>query len=118
MARFKNFDEIRKAVEANDNLLVVPMYELREAHGAAKLGVHVRREIGEKLAAAGLGCFPDPEDVTYQEDEVRVFRRGTPIADLVDAVMRPSDFGDDRLREAASGQGAEILKQIRELVCA
>src|SRR4051812_37282698 len=108
MAKFKNFDDIRTAVEANGNLLVLSMYELREAYGAAKLGVHVRREIGEKLAAAGLGCFPDPEDVTYQENKVRVFRRGTPIADVVDAIMNPSEFGDERLRESASGQGAEI----------
>jgi hypothetical protein len=117
MAKFKNFDEVRKAVEANDNLLVVQMIELREAHGASKLGVHVRREIADQLAGAGLGCFPEPENVGYQEENVRVFRRGTPIADVIDAVLRPSDFGDDRLREAAAGGGAEKLKQIRAIVC-
>lgn len=113
---FGTFEELRKAVEANGGLMVVTMYDLREAHGAAKLGVHVRREISGGLAAVGLGHFPH-ELPSYQEEKVRVFRRGTPIADLVDAVLSPSDFGDERLREAGGNQATEILKEIRQLVC-
>jgi len=110
------FEDLRKAVEANGNLRVVTMYELREAHGAAKLGVHVRNAISEQLAAVGLGHFPY-DLPSYQEQEVRLYRRGTPIADLVEAVLSPSEFGDDRLREAGTNTATEILSQVRQLVC-
>ena len=113
---FTSFEELRALVEQNGNILSVSMFDLREAHGAGKLGVHVRREISEKLAGTGLGHFP-AELPAYQEQDVRIYRRGTPVADLVDAVLSPSDFGDQQLREASGGEAADLLKKVRQMVC-
>jgi hypothetical protein len=113
---FSTYEELRAVVEENANIAKISMFDLREAHGAGKLGIHVRREISEQLAGRGLGHFPD-ELPQYQEDEVRVYRRGTPVADIVEAVLKPSDFGDQLLREASGGEAADLLKKVRQLVC-
>lgn len=52
-----NWDEIKNAVEKNENVLTITMEQLRDAHGSAKLGVHVRTEISSTLAGMGLGMF-------------------------------------------------------------
>lgn len=114
---FSGFETLRHEVEANGNLLAVRMERLRDAYGVGKLGVHVRRGIAEKLGGVGLGFFPGPDLPTYQEQEVRLYRRGTPVADIIDAVVAPSEYGDARLREAGAPTDAvQLLDRIRELV--
>ncbi len=115
--RFASFDDLRHLVDGEGGLLRVSMYELRRAHGAGKLGVRVREEIVQQLAGVGLGFFPGPDLPTYQEHDVRVYRRGTPVGDLVDAVLWPSVTGDQLLLESRSDEAATILKQVRALVC-
>lgn len=109
-------DVLREKVRANNDLMTCTMLELREAFGAGKLGVHVRKGISDALHSAGLGHVPE-ELPTYQHEPVRVYRLGSPVAELITAVLRPSDAGDARLREAAGGDDARILQQIRQLVC-
>jgi hypothetical protein len=112
---FESYDDLRKQVEANGGLLQVWMEDLRELHEAGRLGKHVRAGIHEKLAEHGLGHLP-AELPAYQEEEVRVYRLGTPLAQTINAVLHPSTAGDEQLRQSA-GQGEDILRKIRELVC-
>lgn len=92
------------------------MEVLRGAHGAGKLGVHVRKAIHDDLATHGLGHLPGGLP-TYQHEEVRLFRLGTPIADTINAVLHPSEGGDQVLRQSAGSEAQDVLKQIRQLVC-
>ena len=48
-----NWDEIKKEVESNGNVLTVSMITLREAAGKDKLGVNVVKEISKTLAGMG-----------------------------------------------------------------
>lgn len=53
----------------------------------------------------------------FQHEAVRVYKLGTPVADLIEAVLVPNAQHDDELREKAGGDESTILRQIRELVC-
>ena len=115
--RFSNYEELRELVGRSGDLLEVTMYELRNAHGAGKLGVRVREEIQDQLAGVGLGFFPGADLPSYQEHSVRLYRRGTAVGNLVDAVLHPSARGDQLLLDSTSSTAADVLKQIRTLVC-
>lgn len=115
--RFGTFEALREQTMANGNLLAVTMGELRAAHGATKLGVRIRGEIAEQLAGVGLGFFPGDELPSYQEQPVRIYRRGTQIGAVVEAVLRPTAGGDELLRDTAANEAAVTLKQIRAIVC-
>lgn len=110
------YEELRKQVESEGSLLLTTMEVLRDTHGAGKLGVHVRGSIHGALEANGLGHLPG-ELPTYQHEEVRLFRLGTPIADTINAVLHPSEGGDQVLRQSAGSEAQSVLKQIRDLVC-
>jgi len=53
-----SWDEIKQIVEKNGNVATLTMEQLRDAHGASKLGVNVRAEISSTLAGMGLGHVP------------------------------------------------------------
>jgi hypothetical protein len=76
----------------------------------------VRQGIHEKLAEHGLGHLP-AELPAYQEEEVRIYRLGTPLAQMINAVLHPSAAGDQQLRRSAADPSEDILRRIRELVC-
>ncbi len=117
MGNFANLEAVRDAVVANGDVLTVLMGDLRDAYGSGKLGVHVRAGISKGLKGVGLGHFPE-ELPEYQDRAVRLFRMGTPIADLIDAVLTPGAQHDEELRSAAGGGDAELLRRVRELICA
>jgi hypothetical protein len=99
-------------------VVTTTMEVLRDAYGAGKLGVHVVANIHKALLGLGLAHYP-PELPTYQEYPVRIYKMGSPVADVIDAVLEPTAAHDEELRQLLqNGQGAvEILDQIRELVC-
>jgi len=115
--RFADIAALRTAVEQNGGILTVQAYEVRDAHGAQRLGRLIRERIGKELAGEGLGTYPKalPEWAT---DPVRVYRLGSPVADLIEAVERPSEAGDEVIRDAVGGDANQTLDQIRQLVCA
>jgi hypothetical protein len=115
--RFADLGELRAAVEENGAVLTVKVYEVRDAHGAQRLGRLVRERIGKELAGEGLGIYPR-ELPEWANEEVRVYRLGSPVADLIEAVERPSEAGDQVIRDAVGGDASGTLDQIRELVCA
>lgn len=85
------------------------------AFGAGRLSSGVRSAITRELLGLGLAHYP-AELPDWQENPVRVFKLGSPIADLIDAVLEPGAAHDEELRAAVRGDSAEILKKIRELV--
>lgn len=64
----------------------------------------------------GLGHYP-AELPDWQEHQVRIYRLGSPIADLIEAALSPGSEGDIVIREASSGDAQKTLSEIRELVC-
>ena len=48
---------------------------------------------------------------------MRLYKLGSPIADIFDAVQNPSQIHDDELREAVGREDIEVIRKIRDLVC-
>ena len=96
------WDEIKKQVEEAGGVLTLTMAALRDAAGAGKLGVHVRSNISRRLAAMGLGHVPT-ELPANQHERVRVYKRGTPVGDLIEAALNPGERNDESLLRT-SGQ--------------
>lgn len=112
------YESIKADVEGNGDVLTILMERLRVAHGAGKLGVNVRDEITSRLAGMGLGHVPTPLP-TYSENQVRVYKLGSSVADTIGAVLTPGPEGDEKLK-AISGGGAskhaEMIERIREIL--
>jgi hypothetical protein len=113
-----NWDQVKEQVEKNENVRTFTMEVLRDAHGAGKLGVNVRAEISQTLAGIGLGHVP--QDLpSYQHEQVRLFKRGTPVGQLIESVLSPGEQNDKSLAGRFGAQGpdyAAIVEKIRELV--
>ncbi len=115
--RVSSMDELRDLVDQNGGVLTTTMEVLRDAYGKGRLGIHVRDGIHKSLSGLGLGHYPLtlPE---YQEKRIRLYRHGTPVGDLIEAVLDVEGLDrDDQLRRAVGGDDSEIIRQIRELVC-
>ena len=113
-----DWDSIKQDVENNGNVHTVTMETLRDAHGSAKLGVHVRAEISSQLAGMGLAHVPKSLP-TYQHEPVRLYKRGTPVGDFVETVLSPGEQNDRKLVEQLGESDvkyAEIIEQIRDLI--
>jgi hypothetical protein len=109
------WDELKEKVEQNENVLTVSTADLRDIYGVKRMGVHVADEIEAKLAGVGLGVTPEIEADSWQE--VRLFKLGTPVGDILTAANNPGEEGDKTLRELAEGDASERLRQIKALVC-
>jgi hypothetical protein len=92
------------------------MWALRDAYGTGKLGPHGCSGISKELAGRGLGHYP-PTLPQHQDEMVRLYKLGSPVGDLIEALLEVSTEQDDTLRRAACGDDAAVLRQIRELVC-
>ena len=113
MRRFSTYDELSAIIDDSDGVATVLMEDLRNAHGVQKLGVTVRENIAKKLDGRGLG-FVGEELPGYQNQSVRIYRRGTPIADFINAVMNPGEEHDSVIRNAANNEAQQALNRIRE----
>jgi hypothetical protein len=111
-----NYKQLREAVNANGGLCKVTMLDLKNIHGAGRLGVHVRDTISRELASHGLAHFPRVLPGN-QDEPVRLYLLGTPVADVVSAVLDPSDRGDQTLRDIGTSDAQAKLRLVRELVC-
>lgn len=110
------YNDLRASVEGDGGLLTTTMETLKDIQGAGRLGVNVREAISKALASHGLGHLP-AELPANQWEEVRLYRLGTLLSDVVDAVAKPSAKGDEVLRTVSSSDSQETLRKIRELVC-
>jgi len=114
---FKTYDDLIEIIDAGQGVTTCLMQELRNAHGAGKLGVNVVANISEALDHRGLSHFPNPLPAN-QLDKARIFKRGTPVGEVIRAVLTVDDTkSDDVLRNIAGNTGNDIIKKIRELVC-
>jgi hypothetical protein len=114
--QFRNIDTLRVAVEQHQDVLTVSMLDLREAVQAGRLGQRVLGTISRALAGRGLGHVP--QDLpNYQDREVRVYKLGSPVAEVIEAALQPGDDQDELLREAATREASLTLNKIRDLVC-
>ena len=111
-----SYEDLRAAVAASGGLQKITMDTLKKIEGAGRLGVHVRTAISKTLESHGLGHLPQ-ELPPNQEDTVRLYLLGSPVADLVKAVLAPSDRGDETLRTIGNSEAEEQLRQIRQIVC-
>lgn len=112
------WDEIKEQTEKNGNVRTFSMDTLKEAHGAGRLGVNVRAEIDQALAGIGLGHVPT-ELPSSQNEQVRIYKRGTPVGQLIEMVLAPGELNDKALVDRVGMQGpdyAAIIQKIRELV--
>ena len=123
MGNYKNMSDIAGAVDENGDLLAVSLGDLREALGFKRLGVRVLSEIANELRGAGLGYFPtdilEDNEVPRYGDWVRVYTKRTQLGQLIESVIDPTDNGDERLRDASSGEGgaaAVKLARIKAIV--
>lgn len=114
-----SWEEIKNQVEGNGNVLTVTMKELRDAEGAGKLGPQVAKNIRSKLAGIGLGHVPIALP-GYQNEFVRLYKKGTPVGDLIRSVLNPGEQQDTFLRERFGEEGgpdyAGMIELIREVV--
>lgn len=113
-----SWDELKADVERNNNVLTVTMESLRNAVGADRLGVNVIGQIRAALAGMGLGHVPQ-ELPPYQHQQVRLYKKGTDVGDLIDTVLTTGQQNDQRLADRFANQGqdyADIVQRIRELV--
>lgn len=113
-----SWESIKAAVEENGNVQTLTMEVLRNALGAGKLGVRVRDEIGQILAGMGLGHVPQ-ELPSYQHEQVRLYKRGTPVGELIETVLKPGELNDQRIVQTCGESGtdyAAIVIKVRELV--
>jgi hypothetical protein len=112
----EKYGDLRNAVTTNDGVYTTSMDTLKKIEGAGRLGVHVRNAISRSLESYGLGHLPR-ELPPNQEDPVRLYLLGSPVADVIKAVLTPSDKGDDTLRSISTSEAQEQLHQIRQIVC-
>ena len=112
------WDKIKETGEKSGNVCTMTMETLRNAHGAGKLGVNVRGEISQTLAGMGLGHVPQ-ELPSYQHEQVRLYKRGTAVGQLIESVLTPGEQNDKMLVSKFGQAGpdyAAIVQRVRELV--
>ena len=106
---------LKERINNDRGLTEVSMRWLREAAGWEKLGKHVVADIATQLSNHRIGYLG--ELGMSQDMTVRVYDMDHPIGELIAAVRTPTPKGDQRLREVASNDAAEILNRIRSMVC-
>lgn len=113
---FATYNELVDLVTRNDGVVTCEMWQLRDVHGAGKLGVHVVTNISAELARRGLGHQPKilPQN---QYDKARVYQRGSNVGNIIIAARSVSEEADEILRRASSNDATSVLEKIRELVC-
>ena len=85
--RASSWKELERQVVANGGLLTVTGEDLRRIYGAERLGSSIRDEIRKELAARDLTIDRGGGDF-YQESLLRVYRRGTAAAEIIDGYKR------------------------------
>jgi len=111
-----DFDALGDQADAQGGAVTVSAETLRDAHGAGRLGVHVRSNISRELQSRGLAHYPDPLP-DAQGARVRVYRQGSDAARVIGAVLNPSTQSDEIIRELVGGEAPATLEKIKELVC-
>src|SRR5580693_6995021 len=92
-------DEVVKEVKENGDVLTVPMRRLKDLYGGFRLKSLIRQSIKDGLLYRQLGFVGGPELPSSENDTVRLYIKGTPVARIIEAVELEGARGDERLRE-------------------
>jgi hypothetical protein len=117
-------DAIQKRVKDADGVLTVSMKELKDLHGAMRLKELVRESIAEHLKykqVGFVGVGPAYDELPNSENEtVRLYMKGTPVARVIEAVLLKGAGGDQQLRELADSGSAvttqDIIQKMKLLI--
>lgn len=115
----QRYNALKAEIIGSGGFVLRSMGQLRDVHGAGKLGAVVVENIAEKLIAVGLSHFP--EDLpTTQAESVFVYQIGMPPARLFDALKAMDDESSAVINSfinPGESKDTETVKKIRELVC-
>jgi hypothetical protein len=115
--KFKNLNDLKQQLETTFNgVVTVPMWTIRDAYGAERLGVNVVAHISEELEGRGIGHLPAqlPQN---QWAMARVFLKNTPVGRVLKAAGDLDPAQDSTLRKLTNEKADDLLKRVRELVC-
>jgi len=106
-------------LEEHDGVITVPLRDLKEAMDVGRLGSQVRQQIEDSLLEAGVGIYPSPMPDS-ENAFVRLYRRGTKVALLIQNVNKLNATGDIYFRQFEKGDIAnperEAIQQIRHVL--
>ena len=102
-------EDIYQDVRRNDGVLTVPMKRLKSLHGAERLKSLVRQSIRDHLSYRQIG-FVGPELPASENESVRLYLKGTPVARIIEAVQLEGVRGDQQLRDLAD-TGSTVTTQ-------
>lgn len=117
-----DMQELANKCTDNGGVLAVTLGDLRDLIGAGRLGRGVLATIATELAGHGLGYFPlrtlsGANDTPRQSQVLRIYRKGSSsTARVIEAVITPSDPGDEYLRGLSGDDAQAVLDRIRALV--
>jgi hypothetical protein len=94
------YSELYNKLELRGGVMTCEMSVLRDIHGAGKLGINVVEKISEELGQRGISHFPRYLPLN-QNDKVRLFKRRSPLGELIAAVIAIDERSDDKLRDIA-----------------
>src|SRR5712692_6642427 len=90
----RTYEELKQALDDNQGVRTVRMEELRNMHGAKKLGSRVIPAISKKLKGQGLKHYPGKLP-NAQDAVVLIYKRESAAEKIINAVLKPSPRSDD-----------------------
>ena len=115
--RYESLGDIAEHIESEGGILTLAMWQVRDAYGAARLGVNVRASISDALTNLGLDHYPRRDLPDSQGSYVRLVKRGSAVGKLIRAAREVDPESDQMLRDAAAGESQALLRRVRELIC-
>ena len=98
MQSFNSFADLSQYLdESQEYVKTMRMEELRNLHGKGRNGKIVQKSIEDKLQECGLDFYPKStpgKNTVYGKTQVRVFKCGMHIEELIKAFTKPSANND------------------------
>jgi hypothetical protein len=95
----RDLDRQARAFVSIDRMELTQRLRTVSGEGTTRITEAIGAELERALNDQGLRCYPSLVSTTTG-DRVRIFRAGSPIGDLIDAVLVPSPDHDRELAEA------------------
>lgn len=117
----EKLDDLVKEVKANGDVLTVSMRRLKDLYGGYRLKGLIRKSIADGLLYRQLGFVGIGDELPNSEnDNVRLYLKGTPVGSIIEAVLLEGQPGDMRLREIAASNAAlttqDLVRRLNEVI--